>query len=146
MMILLYALGLSLVILTLRPRLVVYNISAAQLREIAGDVATTMDPAAGFAGDVLHVPALGITASIEETASMRNVTIAAAGPTQNHHGWRRFEVALSISLAACDVPRNSRGYSFLLFGTMILFGVFWHLTRQPEAVAQQFQEMMRLGE
>ena len=57
-----------LVLLVLRPRLVIYNISVDQLRPILAELVEQLDSEARWAGDSLALPALGVQLHLDNTA------------------------------------------------------------------------------
>ena len=67
----LYALGVLLWILLSKPRLVIYNIDAEQMRAVLSDVARRFDHEASWAGDCLLLPTLGVQLTIEDYPSLR---------------------------------------------------------------------------
>ncbi len=95
MLVTLYLLSLVLIVLLMRPRLVIYNIAADQLRPVLSDIVTELDPDARWAGDALSLPQLGVQLHLEPTVMFKNVQLVAAGPQQNLNGWRRLEIELN---------------------------------------------------
>ena len=61
----LMAICLIMVLLILRPRLIIYNISVDQFRPILAEVVERMDPEARWAGDCLFLPGLGVQLHLE---------------------------------------------------------------------------------
>lgn len=139
-----YALCLVLALLLMRPRLIIYNISADQLRSILGNLVEQLDPDARWAGDSLALPSLGVQLHINSTASMRNVSLVSAGPNQDHAGWRRLELALAAALEEVQVVRNPRGVSFLTAGALIILVLVMAIARDPQALARELFDMLRL--
>jgi hypothetical protein len=139
-----YALCLVLVLLLLRPRLVIYNVSADQLRAILADLVEQLDSEARWAGDSLALPGLGVQLHLDNLPAMRNVSLVSTGPNQNYLGWRRLELALWAALGRVEVPRNPRGASLLSAGVLILSALIFAIARDPQAVAQQLLDLLRL--
>jgi hypothetical protein len=143
-LIVLYGLGLVLVLLVLRPRLVIYNVSVDQLRPILADQVERLDPEARWAGDCLVLPTLGVQLHIDNTASMRNVSLVSAGPKQDYQGWARLERALATALARVEVPRNPRGVSLLSLGVFLAGMLAWAIARDPQAIARTLFDLLQL--
>jgi hypothetical protein len=139
-----YALCLATVLLLMRPRLVVYNISADQLRAILAELVDQCDPGARWAGDSLALPSLGVQLHLENLPVMRNVSLVAVGPNQNPQGWRRLEIALGAALARVEVARNRRGLSLIGLGIFIAAALVWVIAHDPQAVAQALLDMLGL--
>jgi len=138
-----YGLGVSLAVLLSRPRLVIYNISADELRPILADLVPTLDSDARWAGDSLALPHLGIQFHLECFVAMRNISLVAGGERQSFEGWRRFEAALSEHLAESRVAFNPRGVSQLGFAMIMLVACLVQCIGDPQALAQGMREMLR---
>ena len=67
----LYVMCVVLWLLLLRPRLVIYNISADKLRPILADVVGQFDGDARWAGDSLAIPGLGVQLYMDNFAPLR---------------------------------------------------------------------------
>ena len=109
MFIALLAICLIMVLLILRPRLIIYNISADQFRPILAEVVERMDPEARWAGDCLFLPGLGVQLHLESFGWMRNVSLVSSGPKQDYQGWSRLEAELAAALRSIEVPWNLAG-------------------------------------
>ena len=139
-----YALCLVLVLLLLRPRLVVYNLSVDQLRPILADLVDQIDPESRWAGDTLYMPGLGVQLYLDDVPGMRNVSLISLGPQQSHLGWRRLELALARELARVEVPRGAWSLSMLGTGLAIGLGLAAVIAIDPQGVARELFEMLRL--
>lgn len=139
------ALFLVLVILTARPRLVIYNILPDQLRPVMAEVATQLDADSRWAGDSLAMPNLGVRLHMESTVSMRNVSLVASGLRQNYLGWRRLERALGAALVRLEVPRNPRGLSLVGAGALLGVALLVLIARDPHAAFQSLAAMLQLA-
>jgi hypothetical protein len=138
-----YVLGLLLIVLMLRPRLVIYNVTSEQLRPVLGDVVSQLDPGARWAGDSLTMPGLGVQLHVEPLAMFKNVQLVAAGPNQSLAGWRRLESELALALRAARGTRNPAGISLLTMGLTLAGAVTYWLARDPLGVQQALSEMLR---
>jgi hypothetical protein len=139
-----YALCLVLVLLLLRPRLIVYNISADQLRPILADLVVQLDSGARWAGDSLVLPGLGVQLHVDSLTAMRNASLSSVGPNQNHQGWRKLEAALRNALTQVEVGRNPRGLTLVCAGVLIASSLVLAIAHDPQAVAQALFDMLRL--
>ncbi len=140
----LYAFFVISVLLALRPRLVIYNISADELRPVLANVVAELDCQVRWAGDALSLPQLGVQLYVEKTSLTRNVSLVSAGPNQNNQGWRRLEQALRAALAPLEVPRNPRGVSILSAGVLLTLALAITIGRDPRAVAQGLIDMLTM--
>ncbi len=139
-----YVLCVALIVLLARPRLVVYNVSMRQLRPLLTEVAQGLDAEARWAGDSLAMPGLGVQLHLEPFATMRNVSLLAVGRHQDLNGWAHLSAALRENLSKIEVRANPRGYSLTAFGVLMLCLVVWKISVDPQQVAQQLREMLRL--
>ncbi len=140
----LYALCLALVMLLLRPRVIVYNISIDQLRPLLADLVTELDSQARWAGDSLVLPGLGVQLHLDHAPSMRNVSLVSVGPNQSHAGWQSLQRALAPALSQVRGVRNARGASFVCAGVLIVALLMLVIARDPQAVARAMFEMLRI--
>jgi hypothetical protein len=139
-----YALCVVLILLLLRPRLVVYNASAAQLRAVLADLVDQLDSGAGWAGDVLVLPNLGVQLHLENQVLTRNVSLTSVGGSQDPLGWQRLESALATALSRVPNTRNARGAVLVAAGVLMILGLGYALARDPQAVAEALFDMLRI--
>ncbi len=140
----LYAFCLVLVILTARPRLIVYNVSPDKFRPILADLAMGLDAEARWAGDSLVLPQLGVQLYLEGVALLRNVSLRSAGPNQNPQGWWQLESALGGALAALEVPRNPCGVVMTVVGAILSAALLGIIAYDPETVNRLLFEMLNV--
>jgi hypothetical protein len=138
----LFAMCLIFVLLTLRPRLVIYNISTDQLRPILAEVVERMDPEARWAGDCLYLPGLGVQFHLEGVGWMRNVSLISAGPKQDYQGWSRLQAEISAALRGVETPWNVAGLAFLCAGNVLVIGLAWAIVHDPQAIARTVFELL----
>jgi hypothetical protein len=140
----LYFAVLSAILLFLRPRLVIYNISREELRPVLADLAIDLDPDSRWAGDCLVMPSLGAQLYLEYSATFRNVSLVSAGGVQNYQGWSRLEAALEVSLRRLEVARNPKGISLLSAGVVLALILVLSIAANPEAAAKSLSDVMNL--
>ena len=138
----LLALCLILVLLTLRPRLIIYNISVDRFRPILAEVVERMDPDARWAGDCLFLPGLGVQLHLENFGWMRNVSLVSSGPKQDYQGWSRLGLELAAALRNVEVPWNLAGLMLLSVGNVLILGLAWAIIRDPQAIARTVFELL----
>jgi len=138
-----YGLCLMLLVLALRPRLVIYNVTVDQLRPILADVVSELDPDARWAGDSLTLPRWHVQLHIEPFVAMRNVQLVSAGPRQSYGGWRRLENALADALRETKGQANPYGFSLILFGLLMVALVTYGVVSDTRTVEHALREMLR---
>lgn len=138
-----YILGLLLVVLTLRPRLVIYNASSDQVRAVLGSVAARLDRESHWAGDSLAMPSLGVHLHVEPLHILRNVQLVSSGPQQNFAGWGRLESELTAALRTVPAAHNPAGVALVGMGLAFAAAITFWLWRDPESVLQAVNQMLR---
>jgi hypothetical protein len=143
MMLAAYALLVSLIILLLRPRLVIYNIRLEELRPLLADVVVRLDSESRWAGESLLIPKLGVQLHLENSPLLHNVQLVSAGPDQNIHGWRRLEISLTAALRKTRHQGNWFGAVATGLGLLFLATITYVLVRNPDGAVQALNEMLR---
>lgn len=139
-----YVMIVAMLLLLMRPRLVVYNIRAEQLRPLLAESATRLDTGVRWAADSLVLPGLGVQLHLDGNPWMRNVSLVASGSRQDHLGWRRLQKHLASELDALPLGRNPRGYSLLTAGGLIFLWLAMSVWNDPAAVGQSLIDLLRL--
>lgn len=130
-----YWLWVALVVMLCRPRLVVYNLSAAALRPLLSETARQLDAHARWAGDSLALPTLGVQLHFDESSGTRTTSLVSSGPEQDLVGWRRLAKALDRALRGVEAPPAPRGGLLLGVGLTLLVLSVYGLAADPEATA-----------
>lgn len=138
----LYALGLALVILLSRPRLVVYNISADELRPLLATSIEGLDSQYRWAGTCLSLPNLNVQLHLESNALMRNVSLVANGDQHNPAGWRQLELALAEQLSATRVRPNLWGPGLSLAALSMVAVIAWYAPVNHHLVIAALRDML----
>lgn len=138
-----YMLCLTLLVLLLRPRIIIYNVTADQLRPTLVSAATELDPDARWAGESLVLPQLRVQLHVEPFIAMRNVQLVSSGPRQSYVGWRRLEDALARALRETTCTPNPYGVSLIFFGLLMVGLITYCVVNDSQAVAHALREMLR---
>ena len=140
----LYCLVAALVILSLRPRIVIYNLSGEELRPALAAVVQKLDPQSRWVGETIDLPAIEVHLHHDRSVATKNVQLVASGPIQNFAGWSELEHELRRQLSKSFTSSSSIGYSFVLFAGVLLLFVGSALLTDRAAMAQTLQEMLRM--
>ena len=143
-LLLLYALLVILVVLMMRPRLVIYNITPDSIRTVLARVALELDPDSDWAGDSLVMPTLGVQLAVEPYVGMRNVSLAAIGPEQDLDGWQKLHERLAAELEPVRVPVNAQGFSFLFLSILLGSAVIYTLVTGKQEIAHAVRQILRM--
>lgn len=140
----LYCLLLTLGVLLTSPRIVVYNVTADQLRPALADAIEELDAGARWAGGSVALPKLHVECFLEEHASVRNVTLVATAAQQSYAGWRQLEKALRSRLReTVEAAPSAWGLGVLLTALVIFARMGWLVYTKPQEISQGFLEMMQ---
>jgi len=139
----LYVLSVVLWLLLLRPRLVIYNISADKLRPVLAEVVNQLDPDARWAGDSLAIPGLGIQLFMDAYRPLRSVSLISAGGNQSHAGWRRLETSLRGAVARDETGRNPRGLILIFMALLLIACIVLAIAHNPEAVGHSLLDVAK---
>jgi hypothetical protein len=137
----LYWLGLVLVLLLARPRLVIYNTSSEELRPVLAETAGRIDPESRWAGNHLTLPTLDVHLHLDSLDIMRNVSLVSSGSQQNIDGWRRLARELRQSLAAVRTRRSPRVIALLAVSLALLAVSVTQMLNRPEETLQAMNEV-----
>lgn len=139
-----YAMCLTLFVLLMRPRLVIYNIRPDQVRPMLAELVNELDRESRWAGECLIIPNLGVQLHVEASPGMRNVQLIAAGTHQSYDGWHRLEKTLSTALRQVQSVRNPYGFSLVFFSLLMIGSITFWLVQDADTVAHSLREMLRL--
>jgi hypothetical protein len=144
MVLFLYALGMTMIILMLRPRLVIYNIRLDKLRPILAEVVEHLDRDARWAGESLVLPGLGVQLYLDSFPAMKNVSLKSIGGSQNFQGWKKLETALSTALKQEKVSRNLQGLTLLSAGFLTAAVLTMAIVRNPQPLCDFAAGLIKL--
>ena len=143
MLIVFYGLCVSLAVLLMRSRIVIYNISMEHLRPILTGVAMKLDKKSRWNGDSLWLPERKIHLHVEAVEWLRNIQLTAGGNQQSYEGWHVLEKELKAALQKIPIRPNMTGIPMMLVsGALALGAAIWMLNDQ-QAVAQALEEIWR---
>ncbi|HKD35719.1 MAG TPA: hypothetical protein VKB78_02935 [Pirellulales bacterium] len=120
LMLTLYVLAITLWNLLSRPRLVIFNITAEQLRPMLSELVKKLDEGANSTGDSFLLPQVGLQFHIERYLPFYNVSLVAIGDRQSFSGWRRLRSELAAALAEVKPASRIPGFAFLVVGLVML--------------------------
>jgi hypothetical protein len=142
LLIVLCVLVLVFVLLNLRPRLVIYNIAANQLRPILAEIVERLDPEARWAGDGIFLPGLGVQLHLDGVGWMRNVSLVSSGPKQDYQGWSRLQAELTAALRGVDAPWSMGALLLFCAGNVLVIWLALMIVRDPQAIARTVFELL----
>lgn len=145
LLLVLYVLIVSLVVLLLAPRIVVYNVNYEQIRPALAETVNQLDPDARWAGGSVSLPRLHVEFFLDDYPFIRNVSLVSTGAPQSYAGWRLLERTLRSQLReSVETRPNAWGVGVLVTALAILGRMGWLIYSHPDQITQGFVEMMRL--
>ena len=120
MLLMLYLLGLLLIMLSCRPRLIIYGLEEEPFYRILRESATHIDPQANWHGQILTMPSAGLQLVSEPTGS-RGVQQATSvsGPASIPQ-WMQLERELVRRCASERASQQRTGAAWLIGGGLLL--------------------------
>jgi hypothetical protein len=140
----LYGLCVVLVLLSMRPRMIVYNITSDQMRHLLAEAVDQLDGEARWAGDSLFLPQLGVQLHLDAARSMRNVSLVSSGPNQNHLGWLKLRLHLARAVQDVRTSVNGWGIVFGIVGLCMIACMVSLAVSDLPALAQGMHDMFRV--
>ncbi len=144
-LLLFYLVSLVLLVLLLRPRIVIYNVSPEQLRAALAEVVSRLDQESRWAGNCLLMPQFGVQLVVEPSESVKNVQLVSAGREQNYASWRVLANSLSQVLRKSRGERSPYGVFLLSIGFSLATAMTYLLVRHGNAISESLEHMLRLG-
>jgi hypothetical protein len=138
----LYVLGLTLVLLSGKPRLIAYGLDSGQFREILTQAAQRVDSQAQWSANVLSLPLSGIQLAMEATGSPRVHQVSHVGLLHNLEHWMILEREFVRLGGQADCPRSWAGWPLLLLGAVLLLSSIIPLLQHPGEALVQLQHFL----
>lgn len=163
-----YWLVITLWVLVARPRIVIYNISLAETKQLLEQALTKIDAQQRefearyldqhpqedltkvvrsdtvWAGDSAEVSRLGLQFHLDSYPQMHTASIIAIGDEQSFTGWRRLRQALSAELQGHLARPRALGVALVVIGLLLILYPIHRMWLDPKLVAYQIAEMFRL--
>lgn len=143
MLIVFYGLCVSLCVLLMRSRIVIYNISLEELRPILTSVAIRLDKNSRWVGDSLLIPDQKVHLHVEPVGWLRNIQLTAGGNRQSYEGWQALESELGKALKKITVGPNMIGVPMLILSGALALGTAVWMLNDQQAVAQALEDLLR---
>lgn len=138
-----YGLSVSLTILLMRPRIVIYNTSVEQVMPVLKNLLARLDKESRWAGDSAVMPGLGIQLYVQPFPAMRNVQLVANGSKQSFDAWRKLETEIAAELKPVRSSVSPLGYALIAAALMIAATSSLWMLYDQQNVVQALNEMLR---
>ena len=143
LMLVFYGLCVSLLVLLMRPRIVIYNISMEELKPILTRIAHQIDPKSRWTADSLLLPTLNVHLHAESVDWLRNIQLSSGGNRQSFEGWKQLELELEKALRKIKVRPNFAGVPLLLLSAAFAIGSAAWMLGDPDSVAAAMENLLR---
>jgi hypothetical protein len=141
-LLMLYVLGLMMILLSCKPRLIAYGLQESQFFAALLDAAREVDSEASWNHSVLSLPNSGIQVAVEPSGAIRVHQVVHVGMLHNIHDWLRLERAFVSVGSKLHCPRSLAGWPFVLGGCMLLFVALAPMLADPADALAQFRKFI----
>lgn len=138
----LYVLGLTLVLLSSKPRLIAYGMDDSQFRHALAMAAEEVDSGSAWNGDVLSLPSSGIQLAVEATGATRVHQVVHVGLLNNLQDWLRLEKSFVQVGSGISCPRSPAGWPLVLGGVLLLVSAIAPMLSDPANSMAQLKEFL----
>ena len=138
----LYVLGVTLILLSCKPRLIAYGMDASQFRHTLAQAAQQIDPGTAWNADVLSLPNCDIQLALDPSGSTRVQQVVHVGFLNNLQDWLRLEKAFVKSGAEVVCPRSVAGWPLIISGSILLLVAVIPLLSDPADSLAQLREFL----
>jgi len=138
-----YGLFVSMFVLMMRPRIVIYNITSEQLRPFLTSIAIELDPKSRWAGNSLLIPNRNVHLHMEPTNWLKNVQLTSGGNQQSFDGWRALESELSKRLKDYASGPNLIAFPLLITALGLAIATASWMLLDMQGVAAAWEELRR---
>ncbi len=138
----LYLLGLFMILLSCKPRLISYGMDEDQFRRALQVAAKTVDDSAHWNGEILNLPQAGIQLASDPTGTPRVHQVVHFGLLRNLKDWIKLEGEFVAEAKRQTCPRSIAGIPFVLAGIFLLLVAIAPTVNDPETAYTQLQEFI----
>lgn len=138
----LYGLGLTMVMLGSRPRLVAYGMNERQFTDCLLLAARQVDERAHWDSDVLSLPEAALQLALEPSGSRRVHQVTLVGYLRDMESWLKLEREFVKSGQQISCPRATAGWPLVMFGGMLLAWSVLPLLSEPDQALAQLKEFL----
>lgn len=138
----LYLLGLTMVLLSCKPRLIAYGMDESQFRATLLAAAQQVDPESKWQAEVLTLPTAHIQLAIEPSGASRVQQVVHVGLLQNLQDWMSLEKTFVAAGSTVTCPRSSAGWPFVVGGALLLAAAVTPMLSNPGEALAQLREFL----
>ncbi len=139
---LLYMLALMMILLSARPRLIVYGMDERQFQAVLLEASREVDPEAVWNGEVIHLPQCGIQLAREPSGATRVQQVVHVGMLHNVQDWLRLEKSLVAVGSKARCAPSMAGWPFVIAGALLLAAATTPLMSDPDNALAQLRQFL----
>lgn len=139
----LYGLGILMILLSCKPRLISYGMNESQFRTSLLAASREIDQDADWQGDILNLPNCAMQLAAEPSGTFRVHQVLLVGALHNLQAWLQLERAFVKASRQVRCPRSTAGWPLVVFGSVLLALVIAPLLANPGQALAQLREFIR---
>ncbi len=139
---LLYLLGLMMLLLSSKPRLIAYGMDERQFHATLLEAARQIDSNATWNGEVIDLPQSGMQLAREASGATRVQQVVHVGMLNNIQDWLRLEKAFVALGSKTLCAPSMAGWPFVLAGGLLLAAAIAPLLSDPENALAQLRRFL----
>lgn len=138
-----YGLCVSMIALTVRPGLVVYNSSYDQFRPVLSETLAKLGKPQ-WMGDNVRLPEAEVHFHVENHPWLFNIELVSSGRQQSLNAWRELELGLTQAVGSMKSKSNVFGPILIVLALLLTVASWGWLWWEQDQVLAAWQQMMRL--
>ncbi len=138
----LYGMGLLMLLLSCKPRLIAYGMDGEQFIAALLNAAREIDDQAHWNGEVLTLPTAVMQLALEPSGTLRVHQVVHVGFLRNLQDWVRLERAFVKEGNQVVCPRSNAGWPFVIAGLLLLTFAILPLVSDPDRALAQLKEFL----
>lgn len=144
LMLAMYLLVSALIILTMRPRIVIYQTTKTQVQEALTKIVSKFDAEATTTGGNLLIPRMGVQLHLDDESPLNHMQLVSIGGEQDLANWRRLQVGLDQELRGMRTQPASTGRTFVALAALLIIALVLSCARDNQSMAHALREMFRM--
>ncbi len=144
LMLAMFVLVSALVILTRRPRIVIYQTTKTQVQQALTAVVNKLDLEVVTTGGNLLIPRMGVQLHLDDESPLNHVQLVSIGGEQDLANWQRLQAGLADELKGVRTTPAGLGRTFVALAATLIAALVFAFARDNQAMAHALREMLRL--
>jgi hypothetical protein len=138
----LYILGVLVLTMWSRPRLIAYGMSKQQFQQLLLNAAQSIDPNASWFGEVLSLPNCGLQLSAESTLGHHVNSVGIVGTLQNLPDWIKLEQQFVRMGSQSQCASTRSGWLLVIAGIVLLILTLSPVVQDPAMALAELSKLL----